>query len=62
MKSVIYSHETIENIISALEKIEVRGVSQAKLIVYINSSLESGEVKNIYRAPEAKEGEQSEIE
>lgn len=57
MKAVIYNHEIINDIVNALDQIEVRGISQARLIVFISNSLESGEIKNVHKCPEMKEGE-----
>lgn len=54
MKTVTYKQEDIEVIVSALNKFQVCGIEQARLIACIAGILESGEIKNRHEPPETE--------
>lgn len=55
MKVVVYKEEDISTLLSALDKIHVTGIEQARLIVYISEILKDGELKNRHE-PQGAEG------
>lgn len=61
MKTVTYTYEDISGVTSALNQLNITGIDQAKLIVYISGVLDNGEVRTRHEPP-GKEVEKSEAD